>query len=151
MNGIVRRLTALSVLWSMLEILMPQGRQQAAVRMTMGVLMMTALMSSAGQLLGQPASWPAWTERTAQAARQTHQQAYIRAMANQVESYCVRQAQKAGYGAQAAVWMRMDGGLEKIGLKLWKEGTVLMSPQELIRHLEQMLQAESGCIQLEAP
>lgn len=151
MNGMVRRLTALSVLWSMLEMLMPQGRQQAAVRMTMGVLMMTALMSSVGQLLGQPAAWPAWTERTAEAARQTYQQAYLRAMANQVESYCVRQAQKTGYGAQAVVWMHMDGSLEKISLKLREEGMVLMSPQELACHLEQMLQAEAGCIRLEAP
>ena len=151
MNHFVRQLAVLSVLWSLCELLMPQGRQQLAVRMTMAVFVMTALMSSVGALLGQPAHWPAWTERTGNAAQQSYQRTYLRVMANQVENYCVRQAQKAGYEAAATVWLNMDGGLEGISLRLQETERVLMSRKELVQHLTQMLEAGSECIQLEEP
>ena len=149
MNGLIRRLAVLSVLWSLVELVMPMGRQQTAVRMIMGVLMMTALLTHTGQWLGKMEEMPAWSVQIAQAGEENYRRTALSSLANQVESYCVRQAQKAGYEAAAKVWLRISGELERIELELASDGKALLSPEELRSHLAVCLQTDTGRIQLE--
>ena len=51
MDAFVRQLAVLSVLWSLSELLLPEGRQQKMARMTVSVLVMTALLSGMGKLV----------------------------------------------------------------------------------------------------
>ena len=140
MNAFVRQLAVLSVLWSVVELLLPDGRQQPMIRMTMGVLVMTALLTQAGKWLGQTESMPAWSVRPAQTIENGYHRTALRSLANQVESYCVRQAQRAGYQAKAGVWLTQNGEIEQILLRLTTEETALIGPEALVELLRQQLQ-----------
>ncbi len=149
MNGFVRRMAVLSVLWALCELLLPDGKQQPMARMTVSVLVMSALLSSLGQLLNERVETAAFTHSIIQPAQSGYHQMALRASANQVESYCVRQARKAGYDAQAAVWIRMDGTLEKIRLTLGGQATALLPPEELAGHLADQLAIDEEIIEWE--
>jgi len=151
MNAFVRKLAVLSVLWSVVELLLPDGKQQPMIRMTMGVLVMTALIAQAGQWLGTVDGMPAWSVQAVQTTETAYRQTALRSLANQIEEYCVRQAQRAGYRARAGVWLRQDGSIERISLSLEKEETALMQEQELCSHLARQLQTPLECIHLEDP
>lgn len=51
MDAFVRQLAVLSVLWSLSELLLPEGRLQKMARMTVSVLVMAALISGLGNLM----------------------------------------------------------------------------------------------------
>ena len=51
MDAFVRQLAVLSVLWSLSELLLPEGRLQKMARMTVSVLVMAALVSGLGSLM----------------------------------------------------------------------------------------------------
>ncbi len=48
MDAFVRQLAVLSVLWSLSELLLPEGRLKKMARMTVSVLVMAALVSGLG-------------------------------------------------------------------------------------------------------
>ena len=150
MNAFVRQLAVLSVLWSVVELLLPDGRTQPMIRMTMGVLVMTALVTQAGRWMGTVEEMPAWSAQLTQSAQVQYHQTALKSLANQVEGYCVRQAQRAGYQAQAGVWLRQDGAIERIELWLSGDQNVLMDAAELQEHLAQQLQTAPERIHLEA-
>ena len=54
LNAFIRRMAVLSVLWAFCEMLLPEGRQRRAVRLTVSLMMAAALLSSVTALL--PAS-----------------------------------------------------------------------------------------------
>lgn len=147
MNSFVRRLTVLSVVWALLEMLLPNGKQQSMIRMTMGVLVMTALLSQVGQWVGGAAEMPAWSVQTI--PQESYQRTALQTLANQLENYCVQQAQRAGYQAQAGIWLRMDGSVESIRLSLTGGEKPLLTREELRQHLAQQLQIDSERIRLE--
>lgn len=151
MNAFVRQLAVLSVLWSVVELLLPDGKQQPMIRMTMGVLVMTALITQAGRWMGTVEEMPAWSVQTTQATEVAYRQTALRSLANQIENYCVQQAERAGYQAQAGVWLRQDGKIERIDLQLAQEGAVLLNAQKLCEHLAQQLRIASECFHLEEP
>lgn len=132
MNAFVRQVAVLSVLWAMCEMLLPDGKHQQMVRMTASLLVMTALLTTAGGWIGrtQPAQ-TAMTWQIMQSSESSYQRTALTAMANQVESYCVRMAQRAGYQASAAVYLTMDGAVEHIVLALETADEALISSAEL--------------------
>lgn len=141
MDAFVRRLAVLSVLWALAELLLPEGGQQRLARMTVSALVMAALLSALGGLgdlrieAGQPAM--------AQAAAPTEEgylRAALSAAANQLETYCAGFARRAGYPAQAAVWLTHEGAVDRVELRLKPAEAPLLSPQELA----QALAAELG-------
>lgn len=119
MNAFVRQMAALSVLWALCELLLPEGRAQQAVRLTAGVLVMTALLMSAGRLMEQ--RLPALTAlapQVQQATSASYGETALRSAANQVKADCQRLAQRAGYQAEAKAFLTMDGAVEQIQLSL---------------------------------
>ena len=147
MNAFVRQLAVLSVLWSVVELLLPDGRKQPMIRMTMGVLVMTALLTQAGKWLGQAGNISVWSVQPAQKIETSYHRTALRSLANQVENYCVRQAQRAGYRAKAGVWLAQNGEIEQILLHLTTEEAALISPEALVELLCQQLQ--TPCVRLE--
>lgn len=149
MNGFVRRMAVLSVLWSTCELLLPEGRNQQMARMTVGVLIMTSLLSGLNEWAGQTVRLPAWSEQVMAAGEESYQRTALAAYANQIENYCVRQAKKAGYTASAAVWLMNDGTLERIEMKVTADGAALLSAEELASHLALQLETDEEHIRLE--
>ena len=149
MNAFVRQIAVLSVLWAMCEILLPDGKHQHMVRMTASLLVMTALLTTVSGWLGrQPPAQSTMTFRMQQAAQDTYQRTALTAVANQLESYCVRMAQRAGYEAAASVALTMDGALEYVRLNLNQPSHTLLSPAELCQTLARQLGVEESRIQL---
>ena len=142
MSAFVRQLAVLSVLWSLCELLLPDGRQQQMVRMTVSVLVMTALLGTAGRLLDGGVELPAWSVQVHESSGQSHQRAALTAAANQLEGWCVRLARRAGYEAKAAVWLTQEGALERIEMTLSPDGAPLTSVAELQTSIARMLETE---------
>ena len=140
MNGLVRRVAVLSVLWGMCEMLLPGDKYQPIIRATAGLLVVAALLSSAAEWLGMPV----YAQQTAtQMLQQNTQAAYLRtaleAAAGQLENYCERIAQRAGYRAQATAYLTMKGETEKIELKVGTGESVLTDEHQLREALSQAL------------
>lgn len=148
MNGFVRQLAALSVLWSLCELVLPDGKQQQMVRMTVSVLVMTALLGSMGRMLSGSVELPAWSVQIHQTGTQSYQQTALTALASQVENWCVRRAQRAGYQAAAVVWVTQTGALEKIEMTLSARQPPLITPGELRSQLAEALQINPEQIRL---
>ena len=51
MNAFIRQMAVLSVLWAFCEMLLPEGRQRRAVRLTVSLMMAASLLSSLSALL----------------------------------------------------------------------------------------------------
>jgi len=135
MNALIRQIVILSVLWTMCEMLLPDGKQQQMVRMTLSVLVMTALLSTAGEMLGTlPNASPVLAQKAEQASAQSYHTAVLRSAANQAASYCRQLADRAGYDAEASVFLSPDGQLDHIGMKL-QSRTPLMSREKLTHML----------------
>ena len=149
MNAFVRQIAVLSVLWAMCEMLLPDGKYQQMVRMTASLLVMSALLTTLGGWMGkeQPAQ-PAMTMRIQQAAQDTYHRTALTAMANQLESYCVRMAQRAGYQASAVVCLTMDGALDHVQMQVNQPDAALLPPGELAAVLADQLGAEEDRIWL---
>ena len=142
MNALIRKLAVLSVLWAVCEMLLPDGKQQQMVRMTLGVLVMTALLSAAGDAATQARllpSAPAFWEQTAQVSQESYRRTALTAAANQMKSWCERFCQKAGYTAQAMVTLGMDGKVQDISLTLDQPLAPLMTPSELVQAMAKQL------------
>lgn len=120
MNGFVRRLTVLAALWALCELLLPRGRQQQMVRMAVSLMVMIALVTSLGRLLGsaRPTEWPVLSVVQPAGGGDGYQRIALRSMANQAEQLCLRIAGRAGYQARAAVYLRTDASLERVELLL---------------------------------
>ena len=149
MNALVRQIAVLSVLWAMCELLLPDGKHQHMVRMTASLLVMTALLTTAGGMLNE--SHPAqtvMTYRVQQTAEDTYQRTALAAVANQMESWCVHLAQRAGYRAEAAVYLAMDGSLDHVELTLKGSGSGLIAPGRLAALMAEKLEVEESRIWL---
>ena len=81
MNAFVRQLAVLSVLWSVCELLLPEGRQQQMVRAAVGVLVMTALLGTMGRILSGSMEIPAWSAQIAETGTYRYRQTALTAMA----------------------------------------------------------------------
>lgn len=142
MNGLIRQLAALAVLWSAWELVMPEGRQRQMARAAMSVLVLTALLSAAGTWLrGDQAVLPAAAQQGVQTVHSAYRRTVLTAFANQTKSWCEAFCRRAGYEAQARVSLRMDGALEAVELTLRKE-TPLMDAEELAALLADELDTE---------
>lgn len=119
MNAFVRQLAVLSVLWSFCELLLPDGKQQKMVRMTVSVLVMAALISAVSGLLGSGGTLTVETPAFSQVGVESYERLALRSLANQAEGFCARLAGKAGYRASAAVYVSPDGSLDHAELCLW--------------------------------
>lgn len=149
MNAFVRQITVLSVLWAVCELLLPDGKHQQMVRMTASLLVMMALLTTASQWLGgERSAQPAMTGIVHQVSEDTYQRTALTALANQLENYCVRMAQRAGYQANAAVYLTMEGTLDHIQLAVTDAPGVLVSSSKLRQMLAQQLGVEEDRIWL---
>lgn len=117
-NGFVRQLAALAALWALCELLLPKRQQM--VRLAVCLMVMAALVLSLGQFLGhvQQTEWPAFAGAQSAEAVTGYDRIALTSLANQLEHACVQFARKAGYEARAAVYLRQDGGVERIRLFL---------------------------------
>lgn len=149
MSALIRQVAVLSVLWAMCELLLPSGKQQQMVRMTVGVLVMTALLSTTGELLHShtPAA-PTLAHQAVQTTQESYRQTVLRAAANQTATYCQRLAERSGYTASADVYLTTEGMVERIELSL-QERAALLSPQEVIQRIARELQLDVEKIRLE--
>jgi len=149
MNAFVRQIAVLSVLWAVCELLLPDGKHQQMVRMTASLLVMTALLTTVNGWLGSAQkAQPVMTAVMQQAAEDTYQRTALTAMANQVQGYCERMAERAGYQASAAVYLMMDGGLDHVQLVLNQPEYALMSADRLAYTLAGQLGVEEERIRL---
>lgn len=149
MNALVRQIAVLSVLWAVCELLLPDGKHQQMVRMTASLLVMTALLATVSSWLGGAQSArPVMTAVVHKAAQDTYQRTALTAMANQIQSYCERMAERSGYRAEAAVYLTLDGRLDHVQLMLDQPETALVSAERLCRTLAQQLGVEEERIRL---
>lgn len=143
MNAFVRQIAALSVLWALCELLLPEGRAHQAVRLTASVLVMTALLMSAERLMEKPLqAQTALAPQVQTAARESYAETALRAAANQIGADCRRLARRAGYQAEAKAYLTMDGAVEGIELAIDStEKTPLMTEEALQTMLAERYQA----------
>lgn len=143
MNAFVRQLAVLSVLWALCELLLPGGRQRPLVRMTISVLVIAALLSTAGQWLASMTvpALPTLADQAAQTWKGSYRNTALTAAANQVKGYCERLARRAGYEASATVFLTTEGALERVELTV-RPQTPLMELRALRGALAQRLGVE---------
>ena len=140
MNSLIRQITALSVLWTVCELLLPEGKYQPMVRMTASLLVMTALMTTIAGWLGHALQdVPAITLAVQQASENAYQRTALTAAANQLENWCVRMAEKAGYQASAAVYLTLDGALDHVQMAVRPSEHPLMTTERLAGVLAEQL------------
>ncbi len=152
MNALVRKLAALSVLWSMCELLMPEGRQRAAVRMTVSVIVMITLLSSSIELMsvGMSETSAAPAISAVMPEEREYAAAALRSLANQAKAVAERFSERAGYDCTAAVYLRLDGSLDHMTLDLKrKERTApLISENEAVQRLAALFEIDEASIRL---
>lgn len=152
MNTFVRQLAVLSIIWSFCELLLPDGKQQKMVRMTVSLLVMAALITAVNGLLGQSTntlmSIPASSALAQTVDEARYSQTALTAIANQAENICVRIAKNAGYQAAAAVYMKADGSLDhmEISLAKWLEDSSppLLNEEELISRIADAFETDTS-------
>ena len=148
MNGLIRQLAVLAVLWSACELLLPDGRQQQMVRAAVSVPVLTALLSTAGTWVrGEKAVLPVITQESLNISQSQYLRTALTAFANQTQLYCENYCKRAGYQAQAAVYLHIDGSVERIELTL-EAVAPLMTQERLITSLSRALEVDDGCIRL---
>ena len=133
MDAFVRQLAVLSVLWSLSELLLPEGRLQKMARMTVSVLVMAALVSGLGSLMDIQLESALPAAADASAGGDSYARAALSAAVNQAEGYCVRLARRAGYEARAAVYLTMEGAVDHIDLWLMPGEAPLLDAEEVAR------------------
>ena len=129
MDAFVRQLAVLSVLWSLSELLLPEGRLQKMARMTVSVLVMAALVSGLGSLMDIQLDSALPAAADASAGGDSYARAALSAAANQAEGDCVR----LGYEARAAVYLTMEGAVDHIDLWLTPGEAPLLDAEEVAR------------------
>lgn len=165
MDSFLRQVVALSALWALCELLLPEGGVTRAVRLVVSLLVMTVLLTSLADALlqwtGTGASSVTATignvafESTAEtevSARRGYTHAFLRSQANQAEDVCVRMANRAGYRASAAVYLQESGALERIDMRvigaLREDSPPLISVEELQRTITKAFEAETSRVRL---
>lgn len=153
MNAFVRQIAVLSVLWSLCELLLPDGRQQKMARMTVSILVMAALISAVSGLLGtqvQAVGLPALAQTVEEAGARSYARIALQAAANQTERFVISLARQAGYSARAAVAFRSDGALDHIRLWLEREPDTppLMAEERLAQAVAERLNVRPSLIWL---
>ena len=149
MNTLVRQVAVLSVLWALCELLLPDGRYQRMVRLTASLLVMAALLSTLGDWLGlAQTARPAAVVQMQEASEKEYLRSALAAAANQLENWCVQMAQRAGYRAEACVWLQLDGGLDHIDLSLSDEPNALLTPGELCAEMAERLDIDTERIRI---
>jgi len=164
MGMFLRQIIALSALWALSELLMPEGGISSMARLVISLLVMAVLMTSAidalngwagvevsvTQSLGAAALESA--EEMQQRTEAGYAQAYLRSLANQAEDTCVRMAKGAGYAADTAVYLRDDGSLERIDLRvrhpLYGGTQPLISAEDLRQRIAEAFMADLSCVKL---
>ena len=152
MNGFVRQLAALAALWALCELLLPRRREM--VQLAASLMVMAALVMSLGEFLGyvRQSDWPVFS--AAQPAQRVtgYQRIALTSLANQAEQLCLRIARKAGYQAQAAVYLQVDGSLERVELYLSRTGTPpVMDEDVLAGTIAQLLSAAPQQVRWQQP
>lgn len=165
MGAFLRQMVAMAALWTLEELLLPEGNLQKAARVVVSLLVMTVLLSSMVDLLrtwaGQGASqWSqelgavAWetSKGTTEGAEAGYSRYYLQSQANQAQALCMRMAEKAGYQARVAVYLRESGALEEIHVRLGETGEgeepPLISAGELRRAIADAFGAEEARVQV---
>ena len=151
MNAFVRQIAALSVLWSLCELLLPEGGSRRAVRMTVSLLMIAALMNGLNGLIGGAVpllpSRDVWAQSASDGG---YGHIALRSAANQAQRYCERMGERAGYQARAAVYLCVDGSLERV--ELWlnrREGAEPLADEEaLAARVAQALLVDASRVRL---
>lgn len=151
MNALIRQIAVLAVLWTVCELLVPEGRLQQMVRMTVSVLVMTALLSTAGELFQtQPSAAPTLAQQAAHSSSHSYRRIALQAAANQLAAFCTRFASRAGYGAQVSVYLTDSGMPERIDMQL-SAHSPLMNTNKLVQKLADQLEIETERIHLSIP
>ena len=149
MNTLVRQVAVLSVLWALCELLLPDGRYQRMVRLTASLLVMAALLSTVEDWLGMAqTAQPAAVVQVQQASEKEYLRTALETAANQLENWCVQTAKRAGYQAEACVWLQMDGGLDHIELWLRDGQNALLAPEELRAAMAERLHTDAERIRI---
>lgn len=139
MDAFVRQLAVLSVLWSLSELLLPEGRLQKMARMTVSVLVMAALISGLGNLMNIQVESALPAVSDAAAVGESYARAAVSAAANQAETYCVQLARRAGYEARAAVFLTVEGAVDHIDLSLTPGEAPLLDAETVARTIAEGL------------
>ena len=139
MDAFVRQLAVLSVLWSLSELLLPEGRLQKMARMTVSVLVMAALISGLGNLMNIQVESALPAVSDAAAVGESYARAAVSAAANQAETYCVQLARRAGYEARAAVFLTVEGAVDHIDLWLTPGEAPLLDAETVARTIAEGL------------
>ena len=142
LNGFVRQLATLAVLWALCELLKCNQRQQQMVRLAVSLMVMVALIASLGKVLGtvKQTEWPVFSPAEEVQTARGYQRIALTSLANQVEQYCLRMARNAGYEAQCAVFLQRDGSVKEIRLHLSpEEAPPVMEETMLVAALAQQL------------
>ncbi len=124
MDALIRQLAVLAAVWALCELLLPDGRQQRMVRMAVSLMVTAAFVTTLGRVLRDVPATPqtAPAMQTAASGPSGYERIALVSLANQVESYCVRMARRAGYQADASVYLYTDGAVQRIELWLARGG-----------------------------
>ena len=133
MDAFVRQLAVLSVLWSLSELLLPEGRLQKMARMTVSVLVMAALVSGLGSLMDIQLESALPAAADASAGGDSYARAALSGAANPAVGYCVRRARRGGFEGRAAVYLTMEGAVDHIDLWLTPGEAPLLDAEEVAR------------------
>lgn len=150
MNGFVVRLVVLSVMWAVCEMLLPEGKTRQAVQFVVSLLVMLSLLAFMDETL--KAQIPPAEEKAifAEGPESCAGRIYLRSRANLLRDYVVALSKRAGYEAEATVYLTMDGAPERIELTLWtRDGQPpLMNGTELGQSIRTALQLEEKVLQI---
>ncbi len=165
MAGFLRNIVALSGIWALCELLLPEGGVQKMARLFISLLVMTVLVASLADALSELGgkSLPSLAGALGDVARESasaplaaeagYTQAYLRSQANQAEDACVRIAKNAGYVARAKVYLQAGGALERIELlvegPLRQDSPPLIDPEQLRQTITKAFQAEDARVRLD--
>lgn len=146
MGAFVRQIVALSALWTLGELLLPEGGMQRAARLVISLMTMAVLLTTLGGMLGSLENIQV-SETLAQIVpaqegsvtqEENYAQIALRSYANQAEDACVRMGRKAGYEVRAAVYLRRDGSAERLELNCAAaQEKPLLTPDELRESIAQ--------------
>lgn len=140
MNALIRQIAVLSALWTVCELLLPDGKHQHMVRMTAGLLVMTALLTTVSGWLGNvPKTIPVMTVAVQNASEEAYRRTALKASANQIENWCRRLAERAGYQASVTVYLTMDGALDHMQLIVRPSEQALITAERLDDMLAEQL------------
>lgn len=138
MNALIRQVVVLAVLWAVCELLLPAGSLQQMVRITVSALVLTALLSTAGEVLQSRTPSQPLARQAAALSSSVYRHTVLRSAANQAAAYCERLASRAGYEADITVWLTEEGCMDTVELAL-EERTPLMTADALMEMLAQRL------------